>query len=69
MCMAKSQKSGTYLIDEYLVKHGLQSQELAERCEMTKQQMCHIRSGRRKPTLSQAAALKRVCRIPIDAWL
>ncbi len=42
---------------------------LAERMGMTVEQLRHIESGRRGPTLAQAVALEDHLKIPIRAWL
>lgn len=40
----------------------------AEAMEMTKQQLSHLLSGRRKPTLDQAIAIFRHCGIAPYLW-
>lgn len=45
------------------------SADTAWRCGMLDTQFCHLRKGRRIPTLAQAAELNRVARIPVLSWL
>lgn len=60
---------GQRRLGKWLGKHSITARQLALRAEMQEAQVCHIRTGRRVPTLEQAYRIWLIARIPMDSWL
>lgn len=69
--MATTRRDGAARLSRYLRGRGSQQTktEIALLFDLSIEQLRHLETGRRKPTLAQACALEDYAEIPIRSWL
>lgn len=67
--MVKGNPQGAKLLREALERSDVSQAQLARVIGSLPQQISHILSGRRIPTLEQAVAIKLFLSVPVEAWI
>jgi transcriptional regulator with XRE-family HTH domain len=60
---------GAAKLEEWLHKSGESQQGLARRIGCHQSHICRILQGKKVPSLSMAAVIKGVTRIPVEDWI
>ena len=59
---------GSKLLDKWLTKNVANVAEWCRKHDFDPTYVCHLRRGRRAPSLRVACAIERVTKVPVQAW-